>query len=140
MYIDASAIVAILDREPEGPAFISRLEAAMPPFYVSPAGLFEAVLSLAAKKARRAGVAPDAGLIDLARASVLQFVDDLGAEEIEIGARVRQLAIDAAARYGRAVGSEAKLNFGDCFAYACARSRSVPILYKGNDFSLTDLA
>ena len=50
------------------------------------------------------------------------------------------LAIDAAMTHGRAVGHRADLNFGDCFSYACARANGVPLLYKGNDFSETDLA
>jgi ribonuclease VapC len=45
-----------------------------------------------------------------------------------------------AGRYGRIVGHKAALNFGDCFAYACARAYRAPLLYKGEDFSHTDLA
>ncbi len=39
-----------------------------------------------------------------------------------------------------AVGHKADLNFGDCFAYACAKAHRLSLLYKGNDFSQTDLA
>lgn len=41
--------------------------------------------------------------------------------------------------YGKVVGHPAKLNLGDCFAYACAKAIEVPLLYKGDDFVRTDL-
>ena len=47
---------------------------------------------------------------------------------------------DAYATYGRGQGSPARLNMGDCFAYAMAKRLGVPLLYKGDDFALTDLA
>ncbi|KRE23880.1 hypothetical protein ASE66_00995 [Bosea sp. Root483D1] len=140
MYLDASAIVAILGRESDVESLITRLEAAATPLVVSPPGLFEAVLGLAAKKARAAGREPDAEMITRAEASVRQFVVDLGAEEISVTPEIGRAAIEVAKRYSRAVGSPAALNFGDCFAYACARSRDLPLLYKGNDFAQTDLA
>lgn len=48
-------------------------------------------------------------------------------------------ALDAFARYGKGTGHPARLNMGDCFAYAVARNHGVPLLYKGEDFALTDL-
>lgn len=48
------------------------------------------------------------------------------------------LALDAFRRYGKG-RHPAALNFGDCFAHACARHYQVPLLYKGNDFALTDI-
>ncbi|HEV7329198.1 MAG TPA: type II toxin-antitoxin system VapC family toxin [Bosea sp. (in: a-proteobacteria)] len=140
MYLDASVIVAILGREADAEALIARLEAADTPLVVSPPGMFEAVLGLAAKKARAARREPDAETITRAEASVRQFVTDLGAEEMSVTPEIGRTAIEVAKRYSRAVGSPAALNFGDCFAYACARSRDVPVLYKGNDFAQTDLA
>jgi len=50
------------------------------------------------------------------------------------------LAQEAAWTYGKTVGHPAQLNFGDCYAYACAKAYRVGLLYKGNDFSETDLA
>ncbi|MBR0924530.1 type II toxin-antitoxin system VapC family toxin, partial [Bradyrhizobium diazoefficiens] len=41
--------------------------------------------------------------------------------------------------YSRLVDHPAQLNFGDCFAYACAKAYRIPLLYKGNDFAQTDL-
>jgi ribonuclease VapC len=51
-----------------------------------------------------------------------------------------QLARTAFRQYGKGMGHPAQLNFGDCFAYALAKSLDVPLLYKGDDFSKTDIA
>ena len=55
-----------------------------------------------------------------------------GHEEIEI-------ASHAFASYGKGSGHPAQLNFGDLFAYALAKSRDIPLLFKGNDFAQTDV-
>ena len=138
-YLDASAIVAILGRESDADALIARIEAAEPPFLVSPTGLFEAVMGLAAKKARDTGKTLDAGLIGLAQQAVRQFVADIGADEMTVTPAIGLAALEAAKRYSRAVGSPAALNFGDCFAYACASEHAAALIYKGNDFAQTDL-
>jgi len=49
------------------------------------------------------------------------------------------MAADAAVRYGRGSGHKARLNFGDCLSYAIAKHLNVPLLYKGDDFSHTDI-
>jgi ribonuclease VapC len=139
-YLDASVIVAILGRESDRETVLARLEASPRPFVVSPPGVFEAVVSLAAKKARDSRQALDAGLITAAQSSVAQFIADIGATEVTITPAIGQAAIEAAKRYGRAVGSPAALNFGDCFAYACAKAHGAALLYKGSDFAQTDLA
>ena len=50
-----------------------------------------------------------------------------------------QMARDAYRDFGRGSGHPAKLNFGDCFAYALAKESGVPLLFKGNDFAHTDI-
>ena len=57
---------------------------------------------------------------------------------VDMPAATADLAIDAYARYGKG-RHPAALNFGDCFAYACAKHFDVPLLYKGNDFAQTDI-
>ena len=52
----------------------------------------------------------------------------------------RTLALGAFDRFGKGSGHPARLNLGDCFAYAMAKQHGVPLLYKGDDFSQTDLA
>lgn len=139
-YLDASVIVAILGREDDRETFLQRLATAEPPLLISPPGLFEAVISLASKKAREAGISLNAEFIALAQNSVAQFLADIGAQEIPVTPEIGRLAIETAKRYSRAVGHAAALNFGDCFAYACAKQSGALLLYKGNDFALTDLA
>jgi ribonuclease VapC len=51
-----------------------------------------------------------------------------------------RIAIEAFDRFGRGRGHPAKLNFGDCMAYAVAKAHQVPLLYKGDDFAKTDIA
>jgi ribonuclease VapC len=68
------------------------------------------------------------------------FVEDLDAQEVAITPEIGRRALDAGATYGKAVGHPAELNFGDCFAYACAKQLGVPLIYKGDDFAHTDLA
>lgn len=48
-------------------------------------------------------------------------------------------ARDAFTRYGKGCGHPAQLNFGDCMAYAVAKTKRVPLLYKGTDFASTDI-
>lgn len=139
-YLDASVIVAILGRESDREHLLARLEASPRPFLVSPPGVFEAVVSLAAKKARDSHKVFDAGLITAAQSSVVQFIADIGATAVTVTPAIGQAAIEAAKRYGRAVGNPAALNFGDCFAYACAKEHGAALLYKGSDFAQTDLA
>jgi ribonuclease VapC len=62
----------------------------------------------------------------------------VNARVVAIGDVEQRLALDAHARFGKGV-HPAKLNMGDCFAYACARANGVPLLYKGDDFALTDI-
>ena len=74
--------------------------------------------------------------IDDAQTAVSDFLTDSRAEITE---EVGRDAIRAFDRFGRG-RHPARLNMGDCFAYACARSLAVPLLFKGDDFSQTDIA
>ena len=60
-------------------------------------------------------------------------------EVIPISPEIARGAINAFEQFGRGRHS-ARLNMGDCFAYACARALAVPLLFKGDDFSQTDIA
>ncbi len=138
MFIDASAIVALLAREPGTEQFKKAIDAAETPLVVSPMTVFEAAVSLAAAKLRRRRK-PAAAEIHNALAVVLAFLDRNGIEQTPITPEIGIAAVEAAARYGKAVGHAADLNFGDCFSYACAAKLGVPLLFKGNDFSKTDI-
>lgn len=137
MFVDASAIVAILLGEPGAAELENRLAAATGPLAVSPLVRFEATLALA--RALSPAGADRARRIGEAQALVDDFLREIAATEIPIDHLVGSAAIDAAARYGKAVSHPADLNFGDCFAYACAATRGLALLYKGEDFARTDL-
>ena len=79
-------------------------------------------------------------MIEVAQVTVAQFIEDLGIKKATVSADIGRKAVDAAKRYAKVGGHAADLNFADCFAYACARAYGVPLLYKGNDFTQTDLA
>jgi ribonuclease VapC len=140
MFLDASAIVGILNDEPGADEIKRRLDTAAGPFLVSPLALFECVTALARARSAGAKKPVDAQAIARAKAVVAAFVEDLGAREIIISGDIGRKAVEAASRYGKIVGHKAALNFGDCFAYACAKAYRAPLLYKGDDFSQTDLA
>lgn len=128
MFIDASAIVAILAREAEADDLAGRLEAA-PQRFTSAVAIYEAALALARLRAMS---------ITDALTLVTRFVHAVGAEVTVIGGPEAAIALDAFERFGRG-RHPAALNMGDCFAYACARALNAPLLYKGDDFSQTDL-
>lgn len=142
MFLDASVIVAILGREPGYEEILNRLAIEAGPFQISPLVRFEATVSLARKKAGAFGrdARTTGGQVALAKAAVSEFIAALGAEELAISPAIGDLAIGSAMTYGKAVGHPADLNFGDCFAYGCAKATGTGLIYKGNDFALTDLA
>ena len=58
---------------------------------------------------------------------------------MEVSPHIADLAFDAYRRYGKVGGHGAALNYGDCFSYALAKHLAVPLLFKGGDFSKTDI-
>ena len=139
MFVDASAVIAILNREANYEHLAAALDEQRGRALISPLAVFEATASLARARidARRKATADE---IKIAHAAVLAFVEANGLREIEITSEIGRRAIGAAARYGKAVGHPADLNFGDCFAYACARVHHTELLFKGADFKKTDVA
>jgi ribonuclease VapC len=142
MFVDASVIIAILNEEPGAEELEKRLAAAIGSLYVSPLVRFEAATSLArsAAEASKRNTKPTPDMLAQARDTVDAFMIEIGAKEIVSSTDIGILAIEAAMKYGKAVGHSADLNFGDCFAYACAKAHRLALLYKGDDFSQTDLA
>ena len=125
MIIDTSAVMAILQREPEAGAF-NRLLADLPHAAISAATLVE----LGMVSESRAGSA--------AAAEVEALIAKADIEIIPFTAEHAALAADGWRRFGKG-RHPAGLNLGDCFAYALARSRNEPLLFKGDDFSKTDI-
>ena len=129
MFVDASALTAILVREDDFEALLDILEAS-PLRIVSPVVVFETVAAVARIRA----VPPSE-----AERIVREAIVELGLELRPISTAASPLVQDAFARYGKGQGHPAQLNMGDCFSYACARHFDVPLLFKGKDFSQTDI-
>lgn len=122
--VDASALVAIAQREPEEDAFLKVLEGA-DAAYLSPTNYVETGLILIGR-----------GLIG-SQARLDEWLQSLRVElreDLELGNR----ALAAYLHYGKGFHA-ARLNLADCFAYALARTLDAPLLYKGGDFSKTDI-
>jgi ribonuclease VapC len=128
MFVDASAWTAIILHEPECDAFMDKLAEAGE-VLTSPLAGWETVRAVARVTSNGLG---EAGL----QLQALQ--QSVNTRILPIGEREQAVALDAHARFGKGV-HPAKLNMGDCFAYACARTNGVPLLYKGDDFALTDI-
>lgn len=126
MIVDTSAWVAILRGEPEGAGFL-RLMYDAPNVGTSAATYLETAVVID-------------GLRDAVASRIL---DELLAEaraKIEpVTAEQARIAREAYRDFGRGSGHRAKLNFGDCFAYALAKSKREPLLCKGDDFIHTDV-
>ncbi|PJO49357.1 type II toxin-antitoxin system VapC family toxin [Brucella pituitosa] len=146
-FVDASVIVAILKREAGHEELIKQLSQTGARLYVSPLVRFEAVAAMVKlevdnlqQKLGKVSSADRKRFIEDARKLIDAFITELEAGEIIIDGRVGQAALDAMGEYGRMAGHPAALNFGDCFSYSVAKANRLQLLYKGNDFSETDLA
>ena len=128
MFLDASAIVAILAEESDAAALTRRLEQSSQPC-TSPIAVYEAVAGVA----RRLNVT-----IRAAEASLDRFLESARVKVVPITAEIGRGALSAFERFGRG-RHPAALNMGDYFAYACARQLDLPLLFKGDDFPLTDI-
>lgn len=129
VFVDASALTAIIVDEHDAEALMERLDRS-PSRSVSGVALWETALAVARIK--------ETSLTD-AWAEVERFTASLNLRAVAIDLPETIQAIAAQHRYGRGTGHPARLNMGDCFAYACARTNGASLLYKGDDFSHTDL-
>jgi ribonuclease VapC len=125
MVLDTSALLAILFDEPERRSFNEAIEAAGDRL-LSVATLVESSIVLEVRYGAE-------GVRDLD-----EFLRAAGIAVVPVDAGQGQLAMQAYRRYGKGRHA-AGLNFGDCFAYALAKSVNQPLLYKGTDFSKTDI-
>lgn len=126
MVVDTSALIAILLAEADAPLFAERLRQSVSSV-MSSAGFVET--SIVAF--RRAG--------GLYHSAVFRLVEEAEVRVEPVSEAHANIAVDAYARFGRGTGHPARLNFGDCFSYALAKSLNEPLLYKGDDFARTDI-
>lgn len=126
MILDSSAVLAILRQEPEMDEFIRVIDEAES-CRISAVNYVEA-----------------AAVIDGARDPAAsrrfdQFLREAGAHIEAVTMEQAQLAREAYRDFGKGGGHQAKLNFGDCFAYALAKATDEPLLFKGGGFVHTDI-
>ena len=124
LVVDTSAIIACSTGEEERPAFMRVLALAERRIFSS-VNLLEARIVITGTKRLPVDWLND--FLDNERIEIIPFDEDLS-----------NLAFDAYRRYGKG-RHPAKLNMGDCAAYALAQSRGWPLLYKGEDFTQTDI-
>ena len=114
--------------EPDGPELHIKLKRANQR-YISGMVIYETVTAL-----MRVNVDNQTAIVEI----VDSFVKRHAFNFIDIDRGVTKLAVEAFAKFGKGRHS-AKLNMGDCFAYACAKSINAPLLFKGSDFGQTDI-
>ena len=129
MFVDAPAIVAILAREDDAVDLVTRFEKSYSRV-TSALAIYEAVTAITRIRSVPVG---------RARSIVTAFLDRSGISIMTIGEAECHAALDAFERYGKG-RHPARLNMGNCFAYACARTRGLPLLFKGDEFSQTDIS
>jgi ribonuclease VapC len=127
--VDSSAIVAILLAEPAEAALRARLRSEGGSL-ISAANYVETGQVLAQRSLGR----PSDALQEFG-----DFLNGYGIALAPVDEAQARVALDARIRYGRGFGHPAKLNYSDCFAYALAKVRRLPLLYVGDDFTHTDI-
>ena len=128
LFIDASALVSMLANESDAFDLARRVRTAERTV-TSPLAIWEAVVALYKSH--------DFDL-DVARKLVRDFIAHQKVAILDIDAQTAEIAMDAFDRFGKG-RHPARLNLGDCFAYASARVHELELLYKGEDFARTDL-
>lgn len=126
MVLDTSAVLAILFAEPEAAAMV-RAIAGSDRCSIGAATLVEASAVVRARKGSGGEIALDA------------LLERLGIEVEALSIDAARLARFAYARFGKGVGDPGVLNFGDCLSYGTAMALRRPLLFKGGDFSQTDV-
>lgn len=125
MVLDSSALMALLLREPEAGAFLTLIEHD-PVRLVSTATILETSM-VASGRLEGDSQTELRAMLRALQVQVVPFTED----QLE-------MAMSAFRRFGKGHHA-AGLNFGDCFSYALAASTGEPLLFKGNDFSRTDI-
>ncbi|HEU5457006.1 MAG TPA: type II toxin-antitoxin system VapC family toxin [Terracidiphilus sp.] len=126
MILDSSALVAILKNEPEAQAFSDAIEAAK-------------VVRISAATYLETHIVVDGYKNPILAARLEEIFENPGIRIEPVTFEQVKTARQAYRDFGKGSGHPANLNFGDCFSYALARATREPILFKGDDFSRTDL-
>lgn len=124
--VDSSAFIAVLRSEHDAQRYVDVLE--RPEHFLMSAGTLLEVGTVVLHKRGPEKIADMFDLIAVAQIEIVP-VDEIQARS----------AIDAYGRFGKCTNHPAQLNYGDCFSYALAKTSDLPLLYKGDDFSRTDI-
>jgi ribonuclease VapC len=128
MFIDASALTAMLTDEDDGRELLARLQRAKTRM-TSPLAVWEAAVAVARILHLQ---------VDDAAAALDEYLVLLEINTVSVPPETVKIAIGAFDRFGKG-RHPARLNFGDCFSYACARHYGQPLMFKGRDFAQTDI-
>ncbi len=124
--VDTSAIIAILKDEPDAPLLIECIGAAAHR-YISTGSILECGIVIGAKYG-------NAGLL-----AMRELCAGLSFETVPVDEDQARVGYETFRLYGRGSKHPARLNFGDCFSYALAKTRNLPLLFKGDEFIHTDI-
>ena len=124
--VDSSALVAILEEEPEAARLLQIIRNNRPRF-VGAVTVYETGIVIGARRGFESAI------------EVMALLAELGIEIIPFAEPHISGALEAYGRYGKGIHPKARLNLGDCAAYALAKNMNAPLLFKGNDFSETDV-
>ena len=125
MIIDSSAVIAILRQEPDAERFATILASSTVKFMGAPTYL-ETCMVIAGRRS------------DVSAGRVNAFIRDAEILLLPFTSTASLVAVDAFLRFGKG-RHPARLNFGDCISYAIAKTELMPLLFKGDDFRLTDV-
>jgi ribonuclease VapC len=126
MIVDSSALVAIFNKEQDGPLFARKIDGA-------------ASVSISAATYLETAIVLERDRDPVLSARFDDLILDLEMVIEPVTAVQARIARQAYRDYGKGSGHPANLNYGDCFSYALARDKREPLLYKGDEFTHTDL-
>lgn len=127
MIVDTSALIAVVRAEPDAPVYAAALADAHRPL-------------LSAANYLEAAVVVDSARDPVATRKFDRLLETAGIIVVDVTVAHARTARLAYQDFGRGSGHPARLNFGDCFAYALARAEDGVLLFKGDDFAYTDLS
>ena len=125
MIVDSSALVAVLRKETGARAILEAIT--------------DNSCAISAASFVEAAIVVDGKRDPVASRELDDFCADARIEIVAVDAQQARIAREAYRDFGKGSGHPAKLNFGDCFAYALAKARNEPLLFKGGDFEHTDV-
>jgi len=125
--VDTSALIAILRGEPDAAYFVDAIVAE------------EGRTLLSAGSYLETAIVVDGGRSPVASRRLDEFLGESGIKIVEVTVSQARIARAAYRDFGKGSGHPARLNFGDCFAYALATERGERLLAKGTDFVRTDV-